>query len=874
MRTPCLLTLTALAAPPLTEAAFCQRKGGGAALTCEGAGPAKKCWPSADCARKLNVQERARTCVEEHCVTGDRPGYKDWGAMCLEKCRAVLWRATARRLVAPVVEDRQRPPLVEWRGDLWGAGAPLPPHPLRNASALAAQIRRAAFAEALEERYVRGMGRKTGAGWFERGSPKVYEATGGPLVLYGLQRSGTNALTGLVSAHLGTEVYNGERDDEYYERRAPRLSSTRFNDPRWKHFRPTHVSRLNATHVLYASPHSARPRLAFKKMTPREERRGYGTEARPADVGDDREAFYARNVDDLDALIRAEACWRRGALCSVDVPVRAYVVGVRHPGAWVDSLHRHCPDCPLSMRGTRAKAVWHAPGYYAELWDRIYTRWLEMSNANGGRRVVIVRNEDVARSCAKAVKALAWRLGLRYDASEAQGACSKDMRVDMTLSGGLGPQDKDSLERGDGWLFGLAGSREALEAILRIDPQTMKSLGYPKPPLAAFAAAALATTVPVREWFLEAWDAVTKDKSGEAVSPTCNNLQPVVQKARRAWWLRPDYSSTHPKTREDHLALKHAADYVAPRRRPEREKTLSSRNVALAALVRDACAAFTCNVRMVDALVEAGRLSMLEFRVYVLEDGSSDCTPRILEAWADAKPYVEAVPPPRTTDAWAWDERAKGAYALRRDEALRQKRYTRMALLRNHLTSHILRQAFQAAAVVVYDADQGSGWASGDIVAALAAVVDGRYDAVCGNGIVAQAANNRFIHRDLLALRFSDFDDQPSGGVELAPSESPSAAADRRFDSGGRRVASCFGGLAIYDAAIFREDGCAYDFSASGGVWDCEHVLLNRCLAAKGRALTLLPNLIINGPFATGRRAKFVHLDQPPPRWSHHKHEF
>ena len=38
-----------------------------------------------------------------------------------------------------------------------------------------------------------------------------------------------------VSAHLGTEVYNGERDDEYYARRAPRLSPTRYNDPRWKH---------------------------------------------------------------------------------------------------------------------------------------------------------------------------------------------------------------------------------------------------------------------------------------------------------------------------------------------------------------------------------------------------------------------------------------------------------------------------------------------------------------------------------------------------------------------------------------------------------------------------------------------------------------
>ena len=36
---------------------------------------------------------------------------------------------------------------------------------------------------------------------------------------------------------------------------------------------------------------------------------------------------------------------------------------------------------------------------------------------------------------------------------------------------------------------------------------------------------------------------------------------------------------------------------------------------------------------------------------------------------------------------------------------------------------------------------------------------------------IAQAQQDRFIHRDLLALRFSDFEDQPSGGVELAPSE-------------------------------------------------------------------------------------------------------
>ena len=178
------------------------------------------------------------------------------------------------------------------------------------------------------------------------------------------------------SAHLGTEVYNGERDDEYYARRAPRLSPTRFNDPRWKHFRPTHVSRLNSTHVLYASPHSTTPHLFHKEMTPLEERSGYGAEARPANVGDDREAFYARSVHDLDSLIKAEACFRKGALCGVDFLPRAYIVSVRHPGAWLDSLHEHCPDCPLSMRGTRAKAVWHAPGYHAQLWDATYTNGL------------------------------------------------------------------------------------------------------------------------------------------------------------------------------------------------------------------------------------------------------------------------------------------------------------------------------------------------------------------------------------------------------------------------------------------------------------------------------------------------------------------
>ena len=152
MKTLGLLTLTALAATPCAvESVFCQRKGGKAAVTCEGSGQHKKCWPSDDCAKRLNVQEKARKCVEEHCGTGERPGLKAWGAMCLDRCRATLWRATARRVVAPVIEDRRRLSLVLWGGDLWGAGAPLPPHPIRNASSLGVQLRRTAFAEALEK---------------------------------------------------------------------------------------------------------------------------------------------------------------------------------------------------------------------------------------------------------------------------------------------------------------------------------------------------------------------------------------------------------------------------------------------------------------------------------------------------------------------------------------------------------------------------------------------------------------------------------------------------------------------------------------------------------------------------------------------------
>ena len=73
----------------------------------------------------------------------------------------------------------------------------------------------------------------------------------------------------------------------------------------------------------------------------------------------------------------------------------------------------------------------------------------------------------------------------------------------------------------------------------------------------------------------------------------------------------------------------------------------------------------------------------------------------------------------------------------------------RMALLRNHLTSYILKQSLWMLLLFTM---RTKGWLGlVHIINAVAAVIDGRYDAVCGNGIIAQAQQDRFIHRDLLA---------------------------------------------------------------------------------------------------------------------------
>ena len=68
------------------------------------------------------------------------------------------------------------------------------------------------------------------------------------------------------------------------------------------------------------------------------------------------------------------------------------------------------------------------------------------------------------------------------------------MQVDMTLSVASGRRTKKVWSGATAGCSVSLGVREALEAILQINAQTMKSLGYPKQPLAKFVTASLEMT--------------------------------------------------------------------------------------------------------------------------------------------------------------------------------------------------------------------------------------------------------------------------------------------------------------------------------------------------------------------------------------------
>ena len=87
-----------------------------------------------------------------------------------------------------------------------------------------------------------------------------------------------------------------------------------------------------------------------------------------------------------------------------------------------------------------------------------------------------------------------------------------------------------------------------------------------------------------------------------------------------------------------------------------------------------------------------------------------------------------------------------------------------MALLRNLLLEEVMRRSWDA--IVHVDADQGSGWHAYEIARGIDAVARGKYHSVCANGLADRSNPQRYApHRDSLALRVSDFEDQTSQGL-------------------------------------------------------------------------------------------------------------
>ena len=164
---------------------------------------------------------------------------------CEDACRTLRWNFHARRLVERVVKLRRAPILEE--GSTWPLGSE-PARPSQRPSPEAIDR----FLNQTRRHHVPEMGPVRGAGWFERGSAEDYLEAGGPVYLYGLQRTGSNVVSGLVSAYSGVEVAFGDAHyslfaNAYHHSRA---NPTHVNAPTWKHFRPFQAARANATHVL------------------------------------------------------------------------------------------------------------------------------------------------------------------------------------------------------------------------------------------------------------------------------------------------------------------------------------------------------------------------------------------------------------------------------------------------------------------------------------------------------------------------------------------------------------------------------------------------------------------------------------------------
>jgi hypothetical protein len=160
-------------------------------------------------------------------------------------------------------------------------------------------------------------------------------------------------------------------------------------------------------------------------------------------------------------------------------------------------------------------------------------------------------------------------------------------------------------------------------------------------------------------------------------------------------------------------------------------------------------------------------------------------------------------------------------------------RFARLADLRTDVLQRAL--AWGPDVIVVYDSDLAEGFAEWAIVDAINAVGNRNYTALCANDVLP---TQNWRHYDSLALRFEW--KRREGNTWTFMSDGSA------FDSGKVQVRSCFGGLTVYDAALFHK--CGYFRADGDSAWDCEHALLARCIESTGRKMYVLPNMVVIQP--------------------------
>jgi hypothetical protein len=207
----------------------------------------------------------------------------------------------------------------------------------------------------------------------------------------------------------------------------------------------------------------------------------------------------------------------------------------------------------------------------------------------------------------------------------------------------------------------------------------------------------------------------------------------------------------------------------------------------------------------VSARIEQLGSALRDYRVVIFENDSRDGTLGYLWAWQQENHRVDVLTDILGTPRWG--------------QVQHRERMLQMADCRNRYLAHTLREYADYDYLIVLDTDLPEGFSYEGVANTFG---HDDWDVVGSNGLLFHSYGSYCrapIFFDAWAFRLE-------GDTRVQPYKVINQFAYRR----GERLVpvwSCFGGLAIYRAACFR-DGARY------GGDDCEHVVLHQRLRQQG----------------------------------------